>query len=89
MFKPAVVLQVGGNTERALVQPDPDSYMLAYREWQHKKNTGDTRQLGSLVDIKVCRFTSIIIIVIMVTFKRLSVKALSALQDHEGKGWTG
>ena len=30
-----------------------------------------------------------IIMVIMVIFKRLSLKALSALQDHEGGGGTG
>ena len=33
--------------------------------------------------------TSETIIIIMVIFKRLSLKALSALQDHEGGGGTG
>ena len=47
-------LQVGGNTEGVAAQPDPHSYMQAYKEWRYKKTSGDTRQLGSLQDIKVC-----------------------------------
>ena len=47
-------LQVGGNTEGVAAQPDPHSYMQAYKEWRHKKTSGDTQQLGSLQDIKVC-----------------------------------